>query len=54
MHVCLAFVEMLQATALAAPAGSSVSVNLTVSDILMIVNALGMFGNIAVSLRGKK
>ena len=54
MGLCLAFVEMLQATAVAAPVSSSVSVNLTVSDILMVINALGMFGNIAVSLRGKK
>ena len=40
--VCSAFAAMLQATAIAAPVGSGVTVNLTVSDILMILNALAM------------
>lgn len=38
----------------AGTSGAAVSVNLTVSDILLLVNAVGVFGNIAVSMRGKK
>ena len=46
---------MLQATAITAPAvGSGVSVNLSTSDLLLILNALATAANISISVRRKK
>lgn len=48
-----ACVALLQATALAAPmpTGSGVSVNLTVSDLLLLGNAVATLTNVAFHLR---
>lgn len=49
-----AFASVLQATVMSAPAGSGVSVNLTVSDCLLVLNALAVVGNLTLTMKGKK
>jgi hypothetical protein len=52
-----AAVAFLQATAIAAPLGSSssgVSVNLSVSDLLLLANALATGTNVALIARRRK
>lgn len=54
--VLSAAVAFLQATALAAPigSGSGVSVNLTVSDLLLLANAIATGTNVALIARRRK
>lgn len=52
-----ACVSLLQATALAAPvpgSGSGVSVNLTVSDLLLLANAFATLSNLFLHVRNRK
>lgn len=52
-----ACVSLLQATALAAPipgSGSGVSVNLTVSDLLLLGNAAATLANVFLHFRNRK
>lgn len=54
--VLSAAVAFLQATALAAPigSGSGVSVNLTVSDLLLLGNAAATLANVFLHFRNRK
>jgi len=44
----------LQATIMAAPVSSGVSVSLSVSDCLLVLNALAVVGNLTLTIKGRK
>jgi hypothetical protein len=44
----------LQTVVMAAPVNSGVSVSLSVSDFLLVLNALAVIGNLTLTFKGKK